>query len=64
MVLVVDVERDLVHIQEPDFTELSQKLRTLGRDMRNLTLSEPDFAQKLECLRKQLDSVACRLRRG
>ena len=64
MVLVLEVESSSVQAREPDFTELSQKLRRLGCEMRSLTQSEPDFVKRLESLRNELDSVACRLRRA
>jgi chromosome segregation ATPase len=64
MDLVLDVERDLVQTREPDLAEISQKLRRLGRDMRSLSDTQPDFSKRLESLRNELDSVACRLRRA
>ena len=64
MVLVLDVERDLVQTGEPDFAEISQKLHRLGRDMRSLSDTQPDFLKRLESLRNELGSVASQLRRA
>ena len=64
MVLVLDVEREPLQTRDRDLTELSQKLSRLGREMRSLTQSQPDFLKRLESLRIELDSVACQLRRA
>ena len=64
MVLMLDVERDPVQTREPDFAEISQKLRRLGRDMRSLSDKQPDFSKRLESLRNELESVARQLRRA
>ena len=63
MVLMLDVERDSLQTREPDFAELSRKLRRLGRDMRSLSETQPDFLIRLESLRNELNLVACQLRR-
>jgi chromosome segregation ATPase len=62
--MVLVLERDLVQTREPDFGELSQKLRRLGRDMKSLSDTQPDFSKRLESLRNELDSVASQLRRA
>ena len=48
MVLMLDVESDPVRTREPDPAELSQRLRSLGREMRSLSPLQPDFLQRLE----------------
>ena len=58
------LQRDPVQTREPDFAEISQKLRRLGRDMKSLSDTQPDFLKRLESLRNELDSIASQLRRA
>ena len=62
MVLMLDVESDPVQALQPDFAELSQTLRRLAREMQSLSETQPDFLQRLEILRNEINSVAVRLR--
>ena len=63
MVLMLDVQRDSVQAREPDFWELSRRLRGLGLEMRSLSETQPDFSKRLESLQNELNLVACQLRR-
>ena len=63
MVLMPEVESDPVRTRKPDLAELSQRLRSLGREMRSLSPSQPDFRQRLNSLRTEINAVAARLRR-
>jgi hypothetical protein len=61
---MVDVEHDPVEARKPDFVELSQELRRLGRELRSLSESQPDFLQRLDSLQNEMNSIACRFRRA
>ena len=63
MVLILDVERDSVQAREPDYGELSRRLRWLGSEMRSLSETQPDFSKKLKSLQNELNLITCRLRR-
>ena len=63
MVLMLDVERDSGQAREPDYGELSRRLRMLGREMRSLSETQPDFSKRLESLQNELNLVTCRLQR-
>ena len=63
MVLILEVERNSGQARDPDYEELSRKLRRLGREMRSLSETQPDFSKQLESLRSELNLVTRQLRR-
>ncbi len=64
MALALDCEGGQMHRHNLVFLELSQRLRRLAHDVQSLSESQPDFLEKLESFRIELDSLAYQLRRA